>query len=188
MPGPWKPWKTRQRFPTAPTAPWKSHTPRFPPSHSADGFPLSSQEKQTPRPSRSSDAQGRDQTAERRPLAASASAANRPLFQAHSALERKPLFRLIARWNQFAISGSFVDWKMLPDRGCHAVRLRGYAGRSRPIWVTEARPRAATPAPSGFPEIQTHCRPTRRAPRSAVTTLWLLPVFRIPRTTTPAVR
>src|SRR5438309_8566498 len=24
MPGPWKAWKTRQRFPTLPTAPWKS--------------------------------------------------------------------------------------------------------------------------------------------------------------------
>lgn len=126
MPGPWKPWKTRQRFPTAPTAPWKSHTPRFPPSHSADGFPLSSQEKQTPRPSRSSDAQGKNQTAERRPLAASASAANRPLFQAHSALERKPLFRLIARWNQFSISGSFVDWKMLSARN---KAERGRRGR-----------------------------------------------------------
>jgi len=127
MPGPWKPWKTRQRFPTAPTAPWKSHTPRFPPSHSADGFPLSSQEKQTPRPSRSSDAQGKNQTAERRPLAASASAANRPLFQAHSALERKPLFRLIARWNQFSISGSFVDWNTYIRHHLHAYLKRAKA-------------------------------------------------------------
>ena len=34
-------------------------------------------------------------------------------FQAHAALESNPTFRLIARWNQNPISGSFLDWKML---------------------------------------------------------------------------
>jgi len=34
-------------------------------------------------------------------------------FQAHSALETNPTFRLILHWNQTSISGSFVDWKML---------------------------------------------------------------------------
>lgn len=124
MPGPWKPWKTRQRFPTASTAPWKSHTSRFPHSHSANDFSLSSKQKQTPHPSRPSDAQGKNKTAERRPLAASASAANRPLFRAHSALERKPLFRLIARWNQTLLSGSFLDWKML------SLPVRDYFSRT----------------------------------------------------------
>jgi hypothetical protein len=36
MPGPWKTWKTRRRFPTFPTAPWKSPVARFPHSHRAD--------------------------------------------------------------------------------------------------------------------------------------------------------
>lgn len=34
--------------------------------------------------------------------------------QAHLALESNPGFRLMPRWNQFSISGSFPDWKMLP--------------------------------------------------------------------------
>ena len=35
MPGPWKTWKTKVRFPTFPTAPWKSPRRRFPHSHRA---------------------------------------------------------------------------------------------------------------------------------------------------------
>jgi hypothetical protein len=37
-------------------------------------------------------------------------------FQAHPALESKPVFRLTPRWNQISISGSFLDWKMLIAR------------------------------------------------------------------------
>jgi hypothetical protein len=36
MPGPRKTWKTRLRFPTFPTAPWKSPKARFPHPHRAD--------------------------------------------------------------------------------------------------------------------------------------------------------
>ena len=38
MPGPWKAWKTKNRFSTLPTAPWKSRQKRasFPHSHSSD--------------------------------------------------------------------------------------------------------------------------------------------------------
>ena len=36
-----------------------------------------------------------------------------PEFQAHLALESNSDFRLIPRWNQIPISGSFLDWKML---------------------------------------------------------------------------
>ena len=36
MPGPWKTWKTKLRFSTFPTAPWKSPPTRFPHSHRAD--------------------------------------------------------------------------------------------------------------------------------------------------------
>ena len=41
MTGPWKTWKTRRRFPTFPTAPWKSPTARFPHSHRAGDDPPS---------------------------------------------------------------------------------------------------------------------------------------------------
>jgi hypothetical protein len=34
-------------------------------------------------------------------------------FQAHPALESKSVFRLIPRWNEISISGSFLDWNML---------------------------------------------------------------------------
>jgi hypothetical protein len=36
-----------------------------------------------------------------------------PSFQAHPVMESHSRFRLISHWNQFLISGSFVDWKML---------------------------------------------------------------------------
>src|SRR5260370_37527551 len=36
-----------------------------------------------------------------------------PESQAHLALESNSDFRLIPRWNQIPISGSFLDWKML---------------------------------------------------------------------------
>jgi hypothetical protein len=37
----------------------------------------------------------------------------RAVIRAHLVLEWKPSFRLISRWNQILISGSFLDWKML---------------------------------------------------------------------------
>jgi hypothetical protein len=46
MPGLWKTWKTRLRFPTFPTAPWKSPPARFPHSHRAgDGSPIEKDRK-----------------------------------------------------------------------------------------------------------------------------------------------
>jgi hypothetical protein len=36
-----------------------------------------------------------------------------PEFQADPALESKVVFRLIPRWNEISISGSFLDWNML---------------------------------------------------------------------------
>jgi hypothetical protein len=36
-----------------------------------------------------------------------------PEVQAHPALESKAVFRLIPRWNEISISGSFLDWNML---------------------------------------------------------------------------
>jgi hypothetical protein len=50
MPGPRKTWKTKLRFPTFPTAPWKSPQARFPHSHRADDGSLFS-ETQKPRSS-----------------------------------------------------------------------------------------------------------------------------------------
>src|SRR5258708_6501267 len=48
---------------------------------------------------------------ERRPTPSAPPTASQ--FQAHPALESNLTFRLIVRWNQTSVSGSFVDWKML---------------------------------------------------------------------------
>ena len=40
-------------------------------------------------------------------------ARSNPNFQAHPPLESNSGFRLISRWNQTRLSGSFLDWKML---------------------------------------------------------------------------
>src|SRR2546428_6734008 len=123
-------------FPLFPRAPWESRQgqARFPHSHSAgdegDGKvenqkqvshfptapnPLSRNQKTKPcgglrPPPEASPPFGRRLLAgkmnERRHRAAA-------VFQAHPALESTSRFRLIAHWNQFLISGSFVDWKML---------------------------------------------------------------------------
>jgi hypothetical protein len=70
----------------------KSRFPTFPPPRflSQKDKPAGGQKNQRKEPSRS--------TAD---------------FQAHLALESKSHFRLIPHWNQFSISGSFLDWKML---------------------------------------------------------------------------
>src|SRR5260370_18728228 len=52
-------------------------------------------------------------------------------FRAHPALESKSSFRLISRWNEFSISGSFVDWKML----ARSALLDSYPGVCGP-WKT----------------------------------------------------
>jgi hypothetical protein len=139
MTGPWKPWKTKQRFPTAPTAPWKSPVGRFPHSHCADAGVMTSKRQQA-LPSRPADARAKKKkkTTERRPSTASSCAGARPKFQAHSALERSPAFRLIARWNQNALSGSFVDWKMLGERGKGAGGSTGVAAVADTGWRSES--------------------------------------------------
>jgi hypothetical protein len=45
-------------------------------------------------------------------------------FQAHAALESNCRFRLMAYWNQFSISGSFVDWKILMRPSAQPAALR----------------------------------------------------------------
>jgi hypothetical protein len=50
---------------------------------------------------------------ERRTTPAENHRLHKPEFQAHLALESNSDFRLIPRWNQIPISGSFLDWKML---------------------------------------------------------------------------
>jgi hypothetical protein len=139
MPGLWEAWKAKGRLPTLPTSPleisptageiptfptsagkacWKSGKPKA-------GFPLSH------RPESSFSKQKKNGGGLRPPSAKRAPFGHRLLrgkinerrhraaatFQAHPALESKRRFRLIAHWNQFWISGSFVDWKMLRPQG-----------------------------------------------------------------------
>src|SRR5206468_2374685 len=57
--GPWKPWKTKSRFPTVSTAPWKSlgGIPTFPPLRRFL-FPFHEQKQESPRPQADAGPQG----------------------------------------------------------------------------------------------------------------------------------
>jgi hypothetical protein len=131
----WKAWKAKSRLPPLPTSPleippktggiptfpqcrrrrrlekWKTKCrfPTFPPPR----FPLSNQATTTAgaasplRRGTPPHIRRYTQLNERKP-----SEATFPI-QAHRLLESTCLFRLISLWNQFLISGSFLDWKML---------------------------------------------------------------------------
>ena len=111
MPGPWKPWKTKLRFPTVPTAPWKSPKTRFPHSHSTDDgsyIPIAN----NARAFQALTIEGENQ--KKGAIRSCPPGVEKAFhFRAHPALESKSSFRLIPRWNEFSISGSFVDWKRL---------------------------------------------------------------------------
>ena len=134
MPGLWKAWKAKSRLPTLSTSPlgisptageiptfpqrrrrrrWKSGKPKA-------GFPLSHRpEDILGKPTKSQG--GRASPCARQTLSTTTKGdlsrqPGRRHFQAHAALESNCRFRLMAYWNQFSISGSFVDWNMLLDR------------------------------------------------------------------------
>ena len=138
MPGLWKAWKAESRLPTLSTIPlgisprageiptfpqrrrprrmekWKtkSRFPTFPPPRI---FALSNQKTKPsgglrPPPPRRHPPSGPDLSQAR---STKGDIAQQPHFQARPVLESKGRFRLIAHWNQFSISGSFMDWKML---------------------------------------------------------------------------
>jgi hypothetical protein len=131
MPGLWKAWKAKSRLPTLSTSPlgisptageiptfpqrrrrrrWKSGKPKA-------GFPLSHRpEDILGKPTKSQG--GRASPCARQTLSTTTKGdlsrqPGRRHFQAHAALESNCRFRLMAYWNQFSISGSFVDWNML---------------------------------------------------------------------------
>ena len=137
MPGLWKAWKAKSRLPTLSTSPleisptpgeiptfpqrrrrrrWKSGKPKA-------GFPLSHRpEDILGKPTKSQG--GRASPCARQTLSTTTKGdlsrqPGRRHFQAHAALESNCRFRLMAYWNQFSISGSFVDWNMLRgNTGC----------------------------------------------------------------------
>jgi hypothetical protein len=137
MPGRWKAWKTKSRFSTLPTVPWKSRQKqaRFPHFHSsgdeADGkvenqkqvfhFPTAfffslKEEKQEPGGLRAPPGLRRKQTRlyqNERSKFHPSTGVHVVHFQVHRPLETKPHFRLILCWKQTQISGSSLDWKML---------------------------------------------------------------------------
>jgi hypothetical protein len=128
MPGPWKPWKTKRRFSTVPTAPWKSHTPRFPHSHSADDESVSSEPKtKTQRAVEKWKSQTAGFPLSHRPEAAPAILTRTPIMvrsplpelgDTHPAKRKEQhsqpgwatccghTFRLIPHWNPRRVSGS----------------------------------------------------------------------------------
>ena len=143
MPGLWKAWKAKSRLPTLSTSPleisptageiptfpqrrrrrrWKSGKPKA-------GFPLSHRpEDILGKPTKSQG--GRASPCARQTLSTTTKGdlsrqPGRRHFQAHAALESNCRFRLMAYWNQFSISGSFVDWNMLAGVGARPDQRRG---------------------------------------------------------------
>src|SRR6266446_10819340 len=107
MPGPWKEWKTKPRFPTLPTVPWKSRLhreiPTFPPPRLALRGKLENHKPVSHFPS------PRQRRRLRSPSPHPKKKGSRPL----RGLLALPTLRIILYWNQDLVSGSFLDWKML---------------------------------------------------------------------------
>ncbi len=131
MPGLWKAWKAKDRLPTLPTSPLEispqsrrdSHIPTAPAKpqgkvenqNQVSHFPLRlcdyDHELCRSKPAAgASPRRLKTQFNERSPQLPDTKSLK---FRAHPALESKAVFRLISYWNQFSISGSFLDWKML---------------------------------------------------------------------------
>jgi hypothetical protein len=112
MPGPRKTWKTKLRFPTFPTAPWKSPKARFPHSHRADDDSLFSE------------TQNQDATARAlRTLAQHHERRIHPRQRANTVFHSSGACRA---WNQTPISGSCPDWKMRLEKNLPEPSPAGY--------------------------------------------------------------
>src|SRR6266542_2111206 len=109
MPVPWKEWKTKPRFPTLPTVPWKSRKHReistFPPPRLVPHGKLENQKAVSHFPTRYKRRRLRFPSLQN----PNPKKGSRPL----RGLLILPTFRIILYWNQDPVSGSFLDWKML---------------------------------------------------------------------------
>src|SRR5690349_9767774 len=109
MPGPWKEWKTKPRYSTLPTVPWKSRIHReistFPPPRLPAHGKLENQKTVSHFPMRWKRRRLRFPSL----LNPNPKKGRRPL----RSLLTLPTFRIILYWNQNPVSGSFLDWKML---------------------------------------------------------------------------
>src|ERR1700682_3642276 len=114
MTGPWKEWKTKPRFPTLPTVPWKSGQPRqistFPPPRLAPHGKVENQTQVFHFPTQRKRRRLLFSSPQKSKKQERKSAAMRPphpdLFQDHLVLESNP------------VSGSSLDWKMLMPPAC----------------------------------------------------------------------
>src|SRR5277367_4597394 len=118
MTEPRKAWKTNGRFSTLPSAPWKSRRRREIPTFPQPRLLLLSRRNQTP-----------NRQKNWRPWTGGNPGSGFPLFQGRKPPAAQggnrqnnlkkggippplatPIFRIISRWNQKSISGSFFDW------------------------------------------------------------------------------
>ena len=169
MPGLWKAWKAKSRLPTLSTSPlgisptageiptfpqrrrrrrWKSGKPKA-------GFPLSHRpEDILGKPTKSQG--GRASPCARQTLSTTTKGdlsrqPGRRHFQAHAALESNCRFRLMAYWNQFSISGSFVDWNMLRYPEPQTGNRQRISGKLRRKFMSGPSLTCATATPSRLP-------------------------------------
>src|SRR5690242_6906257 len=131
MPGPWKEWKTKPRYSTLPTVPWKSRIHReistFPPPRLPAHGKLENQKTVSHFPMRWKRRRLRFPSL----LNPNPKKGRRPL----RSLLTLPTFRIILYWNQNPVSGSFLDWKM----------LRLQQGHRRSLQVDSSRPAQRIP-------------------------------------------
>src|SRR2546422_4323204 len=125
MPGPWKEWKTKPRFPTLPTVPWKSRKHReistFPPPRLAPHGKAENQKTVSHFPTRYTRRRLRFPSVQN----PNPKKGSRPL----RGLLILPTFRIILYWNQDPVSGSFLDWKMLSADRLATIELRNHDKR-----------------------------------------------------------
>ena len=113
MPGPWTAWKTRNRFPTLSTVPWKSRQKREIPTFPPPGFAAMEKWK----------------TKSRFPPFPQPLATMAPVLYLKTKNQRKEVGRCAASslpirspyGRTGPISCSFFDWKMLLNHGQHRI-------------------------------------------------------------------
>ncbi len=142
-----KGWKTKSRFSTLPSAPWKSRQRREISTFPQPRRPHLTSRIHTPkteknwRPWKSGNPRSGFPLFHRRksPAAQGGKRQNNLKKGGIPPLRSTPTFRIILHWNQKSISGSFFDWNMLFRLRC--VKFTERAGESAcPTFLPPTRP------------------------------------------------
>jgi hypothetical protein len=126
MTSPWKAWKSKSSFPPLSTAPWESRRRREIPTFPPHGFAPDGK-VENPKPVSHFSTRGSQR---RRPFPFSQTQNSRKEV-GRDAASSSSLFRIILCWKLNPVSGSSLDWKMLPAKAWSRNPAHGSARRSR---------------------------------------------------------